>query len=339
MSTSTRRAFRDKPPARPQVWGVLHEGAADRDNGFRPARVCHVLQVPRTGVPGLAAVSDAQHGLARRRQLLALGFGRGWISHRLETGWLYRVLPSVFAVGHSELQPGAMEMAALLSVGDDCVISHQSAAELWGIPAPPGDRVSLTLIGRHVQDRPEVAIHRVAMLDMRDVCVCQGLPATAPARTLLDLAGVSPLHDVERALAEARVQKLVTDRAIAQAMSRARGRRGTALLQYLLKDEPTLTRSEAERRLRRLILDGGLPPPETNARLLGFEVDFVWPGAKLVVEVDGHAFHAHRAAFERDRGRDQALVAAGYRVIRVTWRQLEREPLAVLARIAQALRP
>ncbi len=165
----------------------------------------------------------------------------------------------------------------------------------------------------------------------------RALPVTAPARTLLDLAGVSPLHDLERALAEARVQRLVTDRALREALDRAPGRSGTATLRALLEAEPTLTRSEAERRLRRLILDGGLPPPETNVRLLGFEVDLVWRGAKLVVEVDGHAFHAHRAAFERDRKRDQALVAAGFRVIRVTWRQLEREPLAVLARIAQAL--
>ena len=123
-----------------------------------------------------------------------------------------------------------------------------------------------------------------------------------------------------------------------EALDRAPGRSGTATLRALLNDEPTLTRSEAERRLRRLIRDAGLPPPESNVRLLGFEVDFVWRAARLVVEVDGHAFHAHRAAFERDRERDQALVAAGFRVIRVTWRQLEREPLAVMARIAQALR-
>lgn len=71
--------------------------------------------------------------------------------------------------------------------------------------------------------------------------------------------------------------------------------------------------------------------------LLGYEVDMLWRAEKLVVEVDGHAFHSHRAAFERDRARDQALVAAGYRVIRVTWRQLEREPLAVLSRIAASL--
>lgn len=214
-----------------------------------------------------------------------------------------------------------METAALLSVGDDCVVSHQSAAGLWDIPAPPsGDRVSLTLIGRHVRDRPRVSIHRVPALDARDVRLHQGLPVTAPALTLLDLAGVTPLHDLELALAEARVQRLVTDPAIRSALERAPGRSGTATLRALISTETNLTRSEAERRLRRLILDAGLPPPETNVRLLGFEVDFVWRTAKLVVEVDGHAFHAHRAAFERDRERDQALVAAGYRVIRVTWR-------------------
>ncbi len=99
----------------------------------------------------------------------------------------------------------------------------------------------------------------------------------------------------------------------------------------------SLTRSDAERRLLALIGQAGLKKSETNVRLLGYEVDLLWRAQRLVVEVDGHAFHAHRAAFERDRARDQVLVAAGYRVIRVTWRQLEREPLAILARIAGAL--
>ncbi len=90
-----------------------------------------------------------------------------------------------------------------------------------------------------------------------------------------------------------------------------------------------MTRSEAERKLLELLRDARLPPPETNARVLGYEVDFLWRAQKLVVEVDGYAFHGHRAAFERDRAKDQVLVAAGYRVIRVTWRQLEREPLVV----------
>ena len=90
--------------------------------------------------------------------------------------------------------------------------------------------------------------------------------------------------------------------------------------------------------MRRARRDGRPRPPLANARLLGLEVDFLWPDQRLVVEVDGYTFHGHRRGFERDRRRDQQLVAAGYRVIRVTWRQLRDEPIAVIASIAQALR-
>ncbi len=65
----------------------------------------------------------------------------------------------------------------------------------------------------------------------------------------------------------------------------------------------------------------------------------MWAAQRLVVEVDGFRFHGHRAAFERDRRRDATLVAAGYRVIRVTWRQITEEPLAVVASLGQALGP
>ncbi|MGH2914135.1 MAG: endonuclease domain-containing protein, partial [Solirubrobacteraceae bacterium] len=114
---------------------------------------------------------------------------------------------------------------------------------------------------------------------------------------------------------------------------------GTRRLAALLANEcgPAPTRSEAERRLRALIDAAGLPRPLFNARLHGFEVDALWPSLRVVVEVDGFAFHAHRGAFERDRRRDQRLVAAGYTVIRITWRQLAHEPLGVVARLAQAL--
>jgi very-short-patch-repair endonuclease len=265
------------------------------------------------------------------------GLGAGAVRRLVRRGLLYPYLPRVYAVGHTALGPLAAELGALLWLWHDAVISHRSAGAIWRVARAAAEVSDATVIGRDAVPVPSVATYRVPGLDVRDVRICQGLPVTAPARTLIDLAGMSPLHEVEGALAEARVQRLLTDRALRDALERAPGRTGSATIRALLDDEPTLTRSEAERRLARLIGDGGLPPPETNVRVLGFEVDFVWPAVKLVVEVDGHAFHAHRAAFERDRERDQALVAAGYRVIRVTWRQLEREPLAVLARIAQAL--
>jgi very-short-patch-repair endonuclease len=104
-------------------------------------------------------------------------------------------------------------------------------------------------------------------------------------------------------------------------------------------DEPQVTRSEAERRLLELIRAAGLPAPHCNARVLGLEVDMVWPDLRMVVEIDGYAFHGTREAFERDRGRDARLLAAGYRVLRVTWRQIVDEPLRVIATIAAVLQP
>jgi very-short-patch-repair endonuclease len=80
-----------------------------------------------------------------------------------------------------------------------------------------------------------------------------------------------------------------------------------------------------------------LPRPRSNQRVAGFEVDLVWAERRLIVEVDGYAFHGTRAAFERDRARDAALLAAGYRVLRVTWRHLTAEPERVVATLASAL--
>jgi very-short-patch-repair endonuclease len=97
------------------------------------------------------------------------------------------------------------------------------------------------------------------------------------------------------------------------------------------------TRSYYERKLLALIAEAGLPRPLTNHRVAGHEVDMVWLDRKLVLEFDGRKFHSDRRAFETDRRRDQDLVAAGYRVIRITARQLEREPLALIARLAAAL--
>jgi very-short-patch-repair endonuclease len=107
----------------------------------------------------------------------------------------------------------------------------------------------------------------------------------------------------------------------------------------LLYAGPQLTRSEAERRFLDLIERARLPRPRTNVRIGRYEVDLLWPEQRLIVEVDGYAFHSTRAAFERDRARDAELIAAGYHVIRVTWRQLVEEPEATVALLAAALRP
>jgi very-short-patch-repair endonuclease len=118
---------------------------------------------------------------------------------------------------------------------------------------------------------------------------------------------------------------------------RALPRRGSRALRAALDGEPALTRSEAERRLLALIRAARLPRPETNVRVEGYEVDFLWRPQRLIVEVDGFAYHSSRHAFERDRARDAALQAAGYRVVRFTWRQIAYDSHALVAQLSRLL--
>ena len=242
-------------------------------------------------------------------------------------------------VGHEALAPHARETAALLAVGERTVISHSSAAVLWGFAAAGDgyDDIHVTVIGRRPHRRPGVRLHYASSLDPRDLRRLHGLPVTAPARTLFDLAATG-YPGLERAFGDAHAQRLVTAREIEDLLERAGPRAGTRALRALQSDNASgFTRSKAERILRGLLRSANLPLPRFNARLAGYEVDAVWPERRLVVEVDGYAYHGHRAQFERDRRKDLALTAAGYRVIRVSWRQLTQEPFALIAVISSAL--
>jgi very-short-patch-repair endonuclease len=147
------------------------------------------------------------------------------------------------------------------------------------------------------------------------------------------------MREVERALAEAEVRRLLRRHEVITALARAGRHRGTAALRKLLAADraPALTRSEAEERLLALIRSAQVPLPDVNVRLGRHEVDFLWREEGLVVEADGFGFHSSRLAFERDRSRDAELQAQGWRVIRVTWRQIVHQPEVVVARIAAAL--
>jgi very-short-patch-repair endonuclease len=235
--------------------------------------------------------------------------------------------------------PGAAELAGVLACGPKTVVSHRSAVALWGLGQAVGDQVQVTVSGRHCRSRPGVRVHRVGTLDPRDRRLHRGIPVTSPARALLDFAAEAAHDELEQALAEARVRNLVSDRELQAAIRRAPYRSGAAALRAELEREagPQWTQSGAERRMLQLIRAARLPPPQTQVRIAGWPADFLWPEHKLIVEVDGYPFHSHRRAFERDRRRDAAHVAAGYRVIRVTYRQLREEPLAIAVVIARAI--
>jgi very-short-patch-repair endonuclease len=153
----------------------------------------------------------------------------------------------------------------------------------------------------------------------------------------MDLAATESPKTVRRALGEAFVQGLATREALSGLLERHPRAAGLGVLRALLDEDPALTRSDAEDQFRTLMERARLPRPAVNASVEGRERDFVWRGRRLVVEVDGFRYHSGRTRFVGDRRRDGELVAAGFRVLRVTWQQLQEEPEAVVACIAQAL--
>jgi very-short-patch-repair endonuclease len=289
----------------------------------------------------IAELAGRQRGVVSREQLLQAGVSVGAISTRVSGHRLHRLHRGVYAVGHTALVPLARETAALLACGGTAraAISHRSAAWLWRLLAQEPDAVEVTVAREARRKRPGLRVHTSAALAAADVQRAFGLRLTTPARTLQDLAEEATDRELERAYDEAVLQHLTSRVALLAAVRRLPGRRGARRLGTLLdRDaEPALTRSQAEERLLALIRDAGLPGPQVNARIGAYEIDFLWRQHRLVVEVDGYRFHSSRNAFERDRRRDAELQARGFRVVRITWRQLVEQPLAVVARLAQLL--
>jgi very-short-patch-repair endonuclease len=301
-----------------------HRGGQQRADGPRGREF--VVDHPDRRV---ARVAARQGGAISRPQLVSLGVTRRAIERRIESGRLTCVHRGVYAVGHAALSPRGELFAALLAIGPDAVLSHRTAAWMWQLADRP-PAVELSIPGRRLRPRPGLAPHSVAPYLTSEVRRRDGLPLTAPLRTITDLAATADQATLERAIREARVLGLVTDRELERA---ARGR-----LARLLDTRGTQpTRSRLERAMLRLAERAGLPRPATNVRVGPYLVDFLWPRQRVIVETDGWAAHGHRAAFEADRARDAALQALGYVVVRFTWRQLTDEPALVAARLAATL--
>lgn len=323
-----------------EVWGLGHHRDSEAPKAPIAASVWGPEQVRGVGDGEVARIAELQKGFVHREQLLAAGIGRGAITHRIRKRRLHVYHRDVYLVGRPRPEPLGLAMAAVLHFRGDAVVSHRTAAEMWGMldPTPAPRAPTLTVVGRDARPRGGLDLHRVTRLAPGELRRRHALPVTSPARVLVELAGVVTDLELENALAECRSQRLATDDQVRQAIARARWQRGIATLRELLAvGSPALTRSEGERRLLELIRASGLPAPIANAHVCGCMVDLVWPRPRLIVEFDGWTTHRDRAAFERDRLRDQRLTAAGYRVIRITWRQLDREPYAVIARLAAAL--
>jgi very-short-patch-repair endonuclease len=285
-------------------------------------------------------VARVQHGVVTRVQLLGAGLPAHRLERRVRTRRLRPVHRGVYLVGPL-VSSRAMEMAAVLACGAGSRVSHRSAARLLGLWDRPPDSapVEVRVAGCDRGRRPGIRAYRGPALTAGEVVTVDGIPVTSPTRTLLDLASVVGRAELERAVARAERLELVDRADLSALIARGRGRPGIPLLRAVMEQPggPVLTRSEAEERFLALIRRFRLPPPVVNARVAGYEVDFLWRAEGIAVEVDGFAYHSSARRFERDRRRDADLAAAGIQVIRVTWRQIVREPEAVMGRLALTL--
>lgn len=178
-------------------------------------------------------------------------------------------------------------------------------------------------------------------LRAEEVTVHDRVPVTTVARTMLDLAATFPRRTVERALDQAEVLRVFDLGALHAVVEAHRGRPGAPLLGAVLEQHvvgETVSRSALEEAFLALCACYGIARPRVNTRVAGLEVDFHWPRRRLVIEVDGFAFHRTRAAFERDRERDAILAAAGIRVLRFSHRQVTLRPVEVAAALRSGRR-
>jgi len=245
----------------------------------------------------VAEFAAARYGVVTRRELRDLGMTSRQITRRVAAGRLHRLHRGVYAVGHTALPLRGLWLAAVLACGEGALLSHRSAAALWGMLSTSAPMIDVIVPRANARrSTAKIRVHH----GRRHGAVHLGIPVTSPRCTLDDLAAAKiPRWQLHKA------------QEVAQ-------RLGEAVT-------PEGPRSPLEEALLQLCDD----EPVVNGLVNGFEVDFHWPEARLIVETDGHEHHGTRAACERDRARDQALAAAGWTVLRFTYRQVLEEPARV----------
>ncbi|MBA2505644.1 MAG: DUF559 domain-containing protein [Thermoleophilaceae bacterium] len=281
-------------------------------------------------VPELAT---RQHGVVALAQLVELGLGPRVVENAVSSGRLYRIHRGVFAVGHRKLTWDGWCMAGVLACGPGALLSHRPAGAQWEVARYAGNRIEVSVAGGGRRPRPGIVLHQPRALAPQDRAEIDGIPVTSLARTFLDLAATFVPRRLQRAMEEGEHRQLLDLRAIEDVIVRNQNHPGRAQLSSIAAVSAPLhlTRSEVERAFIELCYRYGIPEPAMNLSVEGYEVDAHWTEQRLIVEIDTVAFHASRAAFERDRERDAALTLAGWRVIRITDTRIAREPETVAA--------
>jgi very-short-patch-repair endonuclease len=269
------------------------------------------------------------------RTVVELGFGTRGISDWVRGGRLHRLHRGIYAFGHDRLRIEGHWLAAVLACGPGAVLSHRDAAQLWELRHSQSALIDVTVPSQNGRIRRRgVRVHRSGRIGPAEVTVRHGIPVTTVARTLLDLADVLPRQALRRAVTEAEYTGRFDLTALNAVVESNPGRR-TRKLREAAGATPHRTRSPLEDRFLALLDRHGVEEPRSGVWIEGYEVDFVWTRAGLVVELDGAAAHGTREAVRRDRKRDRVLWRAGYRTMRLTDDALDAEH-EVLADLAHA---
>ena len=287
---------------------------------------------------GLATVAARQHGVVARRQLRELGYSEATIGRAVASGRLHRIHRGVYAVGHTCLSQHGLCHAALLTFGPKALLSHSSAAWLWGLEPKLITAIEVAVPSRG-HGRKTVRIHHIPSLHEDDRATSEGLPLTSVPRTLLDRAPTVSRGHLERILNRAERLEILDLGAVDKTLARAGKHPGITKLRGALipHREPAFTRSGLERLFLKLLRDADLPPPSANVFIAGFQLDMYWERERFAVELDGYEFHRSRSAFESDRRRQEDLKLAGIEMVRFTARRVVDHPREVVGRVAALL--
>lgn len=268
-------------------------------------------------------LAGRQHGVVARRQLLALGFSKSAIDHRVGRGRLHVVAHGVYAIGWPGLKGKWRWMAAVLACGEDATLSHRSAAALWGIGNERPGMVDISVRRRCELRRPGLRVRGRSSLWTEDIVLRDGIPVTTVVRTLLDLATELGARPLERSVNEADKRDLTDPETLRSALDAYVGEPGVKPLRKLL-DKRTfcLSDSDLEILFRPIAMEAGLPLPLTKEIVNGWEVDFFFPDLGLVIETDGLRYHRTPSSQTRDARRDRAQVLAGMTPLRFTHHEI-----------------
>jgi very-short-patch-repair endonuclease len=285
----------------------------------------------------LAELAARQYGVVGYRQLVALGFGRGAIEHRVRTGRLHRLHKGVYAVGHRAITIEGRRLAAVLACGPGAALARWSAAAHWELLRPVAV-IDVVVPGRG-ERRRGIRVQRAA-LHARDLARHRGIPVTSVSRTLLDIAATARPNVLARAVNEADRRGRLDRPAVHDLLERNHGRRGTKQLRSVIAalDPATRrTRSDLEAIFLRVCKRFRLPTPNARVEIAGVEVDFHFPGTRLIVEIDSYEYHRTPREFENDRRRDAHLKRRGYEVLRVGEAWLVSDPAGVAATVRELI--